>query len=173
LSRTSQSNDNFVQSIEVRNASLSFRLASRRAGRIVAKYFQVRSFFMIDHLGFPVSDLERSKAFYSAAFAPLGIALLAEVTAEQSGGGAHAGYGANGKAFFWIGDGRKPQSATHVAFAAPSRAIVDAFHEAALKAGGRDNGAPGLRPHYHENFYGAFVFDPDGNNIEAVCHSAP
>jgi catechol 2,3-dioxygenase-like lactoylglutathione lyase family enzyme len=128
---------------------------------------------MIDHLGFPVSDFERSKAFYAAAFAPLGITLLAEVTPEQTGGGAHAGFGANGKAFFWIGDGKMPVSTTHVAFATASRALVDAFYQAALTAGGKDNGGPGVRPHYHEHYYGAFVFDPDGNNIEAVCHSPP
>jgi catechol 2,3-dioxygenase-like lactoylglutathione lyase family enzyme len=127
---------------------------------------------MIDHTGFPVSDMEGSKAFYSAALAPLGITLLfeVEVTAEQTGGGAHAGFGAEGKPFFWIGDQGAAPTSLHIAFAAPTRAVVDAFHAAAIKAGGRDNGPPGLRPHYHENYYGAFVLDPDGVNIEAVCH---
>ncbi|MEO3433488.1 VOC family protein [Inquilinus sp. CAU 1745] len=125
---------------------------------------------MLDHMGFAVSDLERSKAFYQAALAPLGIGILMEVTAEQTGGGAHLGFGANGKPFFWIGDGAPLQSPVHVAFTAESRAIVDEFHRAALAAGGANNGGPGLRPHYHPNYYGAFVLDPDGHNIEAVCH---
>jgi catechol 2,3-dioxygenase-like lactoylglutathione lyase family enzyme len=130
---------------------------------------------MLDHIGFPVADFDRSRAFYRAALEPLSIALMIEVSAEQTGGDAHAGFGADGKPFFWIGDGKSPQSttpesATHVAFAAPSRAAVDAFYAAALAAGGRDNGGPGLRAHYHPDYYGAFVFDPDGNNIEAVCH---
>jgi catechol 2,3-dioxygenase-like lactoylglutathione lyase family enzyme len=128
---------------------------------------------VIDHIGFPVSNLERSKGFYSAAFAPLGITLLVEVTPEQSGDGSHAGFGANDKAFFWIGDGKKPAGATHVAFTTTSRDLVDAFYQAALRAGGKDNGGPGVRPYYHPNYYGAFVLDPDGNNIEAVCHSPP
>ena len=126
---------------------------------------------MIDHVGFAVSDMARAKAFYSAALRSLSISLLMEVTAEQTDGGARAGFGADGKPFFWIGDGRRASGATHVAFVARGRADVDAFYDAALKAGGRDNGAPGLRPQYHPNYYGAFVFDPDGNNIEAVCHS--
>lgn len=125
---------------------------------------------MIDHAGFAVSDLERSKAFYLAALRSLGITLLAEVTAEQTGGGAHAGFGAANKPFFWIGDHGRACTGAHFAFAAETRAQVDSFYRAALQAGGRDNGAPGPRPHYHENYYGAFVLDPDGNNIEAVCH---
>ena len=125
---------------------------------------------MIDHTGVAVSDLSKSKAFYTAALQPLGIELLMEVTAEQTGAGAHVGFGAADKAFFWIGDHGSPCSGIHIAFAAGSRAQVDQFYHAALKAGGKDNGEPGLRPHYHENYYGAFVFDPDGNNIEAVCH---
>jgi catechol 2,3-dioxygenase-like lactoylglutathione lyase family enzyme len=125
---------------------------------------------MIDHTGFAVSDLRRSKAFYAAALQPLGIGLLMEVTAEQTGAGAHAGFGAANKPFFWIGDHGSPCSGVHIAFIAESRAQVDQFYRAALRAGGKDNGEPGVRPHYHENYYGAFVFDPDGNNIEAVCH---
>ncbi|PTM43110.1 VOC family protein [Bosea sp. 124] len=126
---------------------------------------------MIDHLGFAVADLERSRAFYAQALAPLAIALVAEVTAEQTGGAAHLGFGAKGKPFFWISSGARPVSGLHVAFAVASRAEVRAFHDAALKAGGTDNGPPGLRLHYHPNYYGAFVLDPDGNNIEAVCHA--
>ena len=126
---------------------------------------------MLDHTGISVSDMNRSKAFYSGALAPLSIVLLMEVTAEQTGGGAHAGFGAGDKAFFWIGSGQRPSGPVHVAFTAQSRSDVDAFYRAALNAGGKDNGAPGLRPHYHPNYYGAFVIDPDGNNIEAVCHA--
>ena len=125
---------------------------------------------MLDHTGFVVSDLNKSKVFYTSALQPLGITLIFEVTAEQSGGGAHAGFGAANKPFFWIGDHGLPRGGAHVAFVAASRAQVVQFYEAALQAGGRDNGKPGLRPHYHDNYYGAFVFDPDGNNIEAVGH---
>ena len=125
---------------------------------------------MIDHTGFAVSDLSRAKAFYAAALQPLGIELLMEVTVEQTGAGAHAGFGAEAKPFFWIGDHAAPCSGVHIAFTAENRAQVDAFYRAALQAGGKDNGGPGLRPHYHANYYGAFVLDPDGNNIEAVCH---
>ena len=127
---------------------------------------------MFDHLGFAVSDYSRSLAFYRAALAPLGIALVVEVTPEQSGGEAHAGFGREGRPRFWIGTGRAALGPLHVAFEASSRAQVDAFHRAALAAGARDHGAPGLRPHYHPDYYGAFVLDPDGHNIEAVCHRA-
>ncbi|WP_313351891.1 VOC family protein, partial [Paracoccus sp. (in: a-proteobacteria)] len=97
-----------------------------------------------------------------------------EVTEEMTGGhGPHLGYGRDGKPFFWIGSGRVAVAATHVALSAPDRATVDAFHAAALAAGGRDNGAPGLRPDYHPGYYAAFVLDPDGNNIEAVHHGEP
>jgi catechol 2,3-dioxygenase-like lactoylglutathione lyase family enzyme len=92
-----------------------------------------------------------------------------EVSAEETGGDAHAGFGKDSKAFFWIGTGNKPRGGTHVAFTARTRSDVDSFYQAALAAGGRDNGAPGLRPHYHPNHYAAFVLDPDGNNVEAVC----
>ena len=125
---------------------------------------------MLDHIGLSVADFERAKAFYHAALKPLGLGAIMEVTAEETGGDAHAGFGENDKAFFWIGTGAKPRGGTHVAFTAKTRAEVEAFYHAALAAGGRDNGAPGLRPEYHPNYYGAFVFDPDGNNIEAVCH---
>jgi catechol 2,3-dioxygenase-like lactoylglutathione lyase family enzyme len=125
---------------------------------------------MLDHIGFAVSDFDKSKAFYLEALEPLSIVLIAEVAAEQAGGDAHAGFGADDKAFFWIGTGGKTQGGTHVAFATGSRANVDAFYAAAIGAGGTDNGGPGLRPHYHPDYYGAFVRDPDGNNIEAVCH---
>jgi catechol 2,3-dioxygenase-like lactoylglutathione lyase family enzyme len=127
---------------------------------------------MLDHTGFAVSDFERSRAFYEAALAPLSISLIVEFSAEQTGSDAYAGFGSEGRPYFWIGDGGGAFDGLHIAFAARTRAEVDAFHHAALQAGGRDNGAPGLRPHYHENYYGAFVLDPDGVNIEAVCHKA-
>ncbi len=126
---------------------------------------------MLDHIGFSVADFDISKEFYRRALAPLGLQLLMEVTREQTGGDAHAGFGANDKAFFWIGTGAKPKGGLHVAFPARARADVDAFYKTALVAGGKDNGGPGLRPQYHANYYGAFVLDPDGNNIEAVCHA--
>nr|WP_222928130.1 VOC family protein [Luteimonas viscosa] len=125
---------------------------------------------MLDHVGVPVSDYARSLAFYRQALAPLGIVLLMEMTPEATGGNGAAGFGSGEEPFFWFGDDGAPGVHTHVAFRADSRAQVDAFHAAALAAGGRDNGAPGLRPHYHEHYYGAFVLDPDGHNIEAVCH---
>jgi catechol 2,3-dioxygenase-like lactoylglutathione lyase family enzyme len=124
---------------------------------------------MIDHIGFSVSDIERSKTFYVDALKPLGIGVVVEVSAEQTGADAHAGFGKDNRAFFWIGAGAKPKGGTHLAFVAGTRAEVDSFYRAALAAGGRDNGPPGFRPHYHPNHYGAFVLDPDGNNVEAVC----
>lgn len=126
---------------------------------------------MIDHIGLAVSNLSASRAFYEKALAPLGIAVIMEVTEEMTGGhGAHLGLGRDDDPVFWIGSGRPASRGVHVAFAAGDHATVDAFHAAALAAGGQDNGAPGLRPEYHPGYYGAFVLDPDGNNIEAVCH---
>jgi catechol 2,3-dioxygenase-like lactoylglutathione lyase family enzyme len=121
---------------------------------------------MLDHVTIGVSDIERSKAFYDAVLPVLGI------TRRYAEGEKFAGYGAERKAFFWIGRRSREQTDVHVAFTCQSRQLVDRFFEAALAAGGRDNGHPGLRPHYHENYYGAFVLDPDGHNIEAVCHRA-
>jgi catechol 2,3-dioxygenase-like lactoylglutathione lyase family enzyme len=127
---------------------------------------------MIDHIGFPVSDYARAKAFYTKALAPLGYTLIMEVGAEHTESDAPAaGFGADGKPDFWIGGEGGLQKALHVAIMAKDRAGVNAFFQAALEAGGKDNGAPGLRPHYHPNYYGAFVLDPDGHNIEAVCHA--
>ena len=125
---------------------------------------------MLDHVGLAVSDIEKSRVFYQKALSPLGIMLLYDITAEQTDGEAYVGFGEDQKPYFWIGTGKQAHGGLHVAFTAADRETVDAFHKAALAAGGRDNGAPGLRPHYHENYYGAFVLDPDGNNIEAVCH---
>ena len=118
---------------------------------------------MLDHVSLCVSDIERSRKFYDQALRPLGIERL------YAEGETASGYGANRKAFFWIGLRKAVQTGSHVAFAAEDRQTVDRFHQAALSAGGRDNGPPGLRPHYHEDYYGAFVLDPDGHNIEAVC----
>ncbi|MFC5740730.1 VOC family protein [Dyella tabacisoli] len=124
---------------------------------------------MFDHLGLQVSNYEHSKTFYLQALAPLDVALVMEVTAEQTGDCAHAGFGIDGKPSFWISETLTPAHGMHIALTAKSRATVDAFYAAALAAGGRDNGAPGPRPHYHPDYYGAFVLDRDGNNIEAVC----
>ena len=125
---------------------------------------------MIDHIGIGVSDFGRAKAFYEKIFAPLGYRLVMEVTPEQTGDYAAAGFG-DAKPDFWIGGTDQPISRSHVAFAAKDRPAVDAFYKAAIAAGAKDNGPPGLRPHYHANYYGAFVLDFDGHNLEAVCHA--
>ena len=128
---------------------------------------------MIDHVGFAVADAERSRAFYEQALAPLGLRLVTSIPAEENGsGGAAHGFGTDGDPFFWIGDNERVGEGTHVAFRAESRAEVDAFYAAAMAAGARDNGPPGPRPKYGPNYYAAFVFDPDGANIEAVCNKA-
>jgi catechol 2,3-dioxygenase-like lactoylglutathione lyase family enzyme len=125
---------------------------------------------MIDHIGIGVTDYARARAFYDKALAPLGITLVMEVTAEQTGDEPAAGYGENGKPCFWVAPS-KQTARIHVAFTATTRATVDAFYKVAMAAGATDNGGPGVRPHYHPNYYGAFVLDPDGHNIEAVCHT--
>ena len=125
---------------------------------------------MIDHTGVMVSNFARSRDFYERALAPLGYAKLMEFSAAVTGHTDTAGFGEPPKPDFWISRGTPNQPIVHVAFRANNRAQVDAFHQAAVAAGGQDNGAPGLRPHYHPNYYGAFVLDPDGHNIEAVCH---
>jgi catechol 2,3-dioxygenase-like lactoylglutathione lyase family enzyme len=119
---------------------------------------------MIDHIGIEVTDIDRSVAFYERALAPLGYKLV--MRSER-----FAGFGIGGDADFWIGAG-KPDRAIHVAFRADKRSVVTAFYQAAIAAGGVDNGPPGPRPVYHEHYYGAFVRDPDGHNVEAVCHEA-
>ncbi len=118
---------------------------------------------MIDHLIIGVRDAVVSRAFYAKALAPLGVQVLFD---HPTSG---IGFGVDGKPAFFVA-AREPSGPVHVAFASPDRATVDAFHREALAAGGRDNGQPGLRPQYHAAYYGAFVLDPDGNNIEAVCH---
>lgn len=128
---------------------------------------------MIDHIGFPVSDYEKSKHFYEKALAPLGYKIIMETTAQQTESGAPAvGFGVGHKPDFWIGGEGRLGGIIHVALTVEKRAIVDAFYKAAIAAGGKDNGPPGLRPHYHKNYYAAFVLDPDGHNIETVCHHA-
>ena len=133
---------------------------------------------MIDHIGLRVTDLARSRAFYDAAFAPLGIDVVMSVGAEITGDSEVLGYGPRadgrdiqaGKPSFWISQEEALTGPMHVAFVASTRAAVDAFYAAAMAAGGRDNGGPGLRPDYHPDYYAAFVLDPDGNNVEAVTH---
>lgn len=117
---------------------------------------------MIDHVTIGVDDVAASRAFYERALEPLGMAVV-------MGGEYGAGFGRDGKPEFWIRSrtGRDP---VHIAFSSPDRATVDAFHAAALAAGGTDNGGPGVREHYHPSYYAAFVLDPDGHNVEAVCH---
>ena len=119
---------------------------------------------MIDHTGVAVSDVAKSKAFYKAALAPLGYAVIMEFDAA-------AGFGVPPKPDFWMGKAFGGVSHVHVAFHAETRAQVVAFYKAAIAAGCKENGPPGLRPHYHATYYGAFVLDPDGHNIEAVCHA--
>lgn len=121
---------------------------------------------MLDHIMLTVTDFTSAKRFYGAALAPLGYEILMSFPEA-------VGMGTGGKADFWLGRGPKNTPALHVAFRAASRSEVDAFYEAALAAGGTDNGAPGVRSHYHPNYYGAFVRDSDGNNVEAVCHDGP
>jgi catechol 2,3-dioxygenase-like lactoylglutathione lyase family enzyme len=124
----------------------------------------------IDHINLSVSDFAAAKAFYAAALKPLGIAVLMEFPKSVTGSCDFAGLGANGKPFFWLAATGKTAPGVHVAFAANSRAEVDAFYAAAIAAGGKDNGKPGIRTQYHPHYYGAFVLDADGHNIEAVCH---
>lgn len=126
---------------------------------------------MIDHTGVSASNFDKSKAFYTQALSAIGYALLLEFPASVTGHTDVAGFGEPPKADFWINKGAPNNPPVHVAFRVSSRAVVDAFYKTARAAGGRDNGAPGIRPHFHEHYYGAFVLDPDGNNIEAVCHS--
>jgi catechol 2,3-dioxygenase-like lactoylglutathione lyase family enzyme len=126
---------------------------------------------IVDHLGLQVSDYSRALRFYRQALSPLGISVVMQVTKEETGSYEGAGFGRDEKPSFWIGAGDRTAPGVHVAFVAENRAAVDRFFEAALAAGGVDNGAPGIRAHYHPNYYGAFVLDPEGHNIEAVCHA--
>lgn len=126
---------------------------------------------MLDHIGLSVADYPKAKAFYDAVMPTIGASCVVALTAADTGGTYEgAGYGVNSKPSFWIGTGARTKGSLHIAFVAESRAAVDAFHAAAIAAGGTDNGPPGIRAHYHPNYYGAFVLDLDGHNIEAVCH---
>ena len=125
---------------------------------------------MIDHTGVGVSNFEKSKVFYSKALAPLGYKLLLEFPAAVTKSADVAGFGEPPKPDFWINSGKPQIPPVHIAFRASSKDQVDLFYEAAIAAGGKDNGKPGLRPQYHEKYYGAFVLDLDGHNIEAVFH---
>jgi catechol 2,3-dioxygenase-like lactoylglutathione lyase family enzyme len=126
---------------------------------------------MFDHMGFDVRDLKKSMGFYDAALLPLGLKRM--VFSEEWGAAGYGDGSGSGRPRFWLGQGSPSNGAdeTHLCFSAKTRQEVDAFYAAALLAGGRDNGPPGLRPMYHPNYYGGFVLDPDGNGIEACCHS--
>lgn len=126
---------------------------------------------MIDHTGLVVSDPKKSRAFYEAALAPLAYAVLREIPTQHTAGKVVFGMGVKPKPDFWVAEGTPNEPRIHIAFRAESRAQVDAFYAAAMANGGRDNGPPGERPHYHEHYYGAFVLDPDGHNVEAVVHT--
>jgi catechol 2,3-dioxygenase-like lactoylglutathione lyase family enzyme len=125
---------------------------------------------MIDHLTINVSNILSSKQFYQQALAPAGYALLKEFPASVAGK-EFAGFGPDGITNFWLIESTPNEPRIHIAFRAENRAQVDAFYDAAIKAGGKDNGGPGVRAHYHANYYGAYVLDPDGHNVEVVCHT--
>ncbi len=125
---------------------------------------------MLDHTGYNMANPKKSRAFYEKALAPLGYKILMEIPTEFTGGKVVFGMGVPPKPDFWLAEGTPNEPRIHLAFRAANRKQVDEFYKAALAAGGRDNGPPGPRPHYHKDYYGAFVFDPDGHNVEAVCH---
>lgn len=125
---------------------------------------------MIDHTGVSVRNFEASKKFYVGTLGAIGYELLMELSAAVTGSNDVAGFGVAPKPDFWIASGEPNVPPIHVAFRVANRGMVDAFHQAGLAAGGRDNGSPGVRAHYHPNYYGAFVLDLDGHNVEAVCH---
>jgi catechol 2,3-dioxygenase-like lactoylglutathione lyase family enzyme len=126
---------------------------------------------IIDHTSLSVADFATMLAFYEQALGPLGVTTLMRFGKDVTGDFDVAGLGRE-KPFLWIADGGKTTPHVHLALRADDRAQVDAFHKAALAAGGTDNGGPGLRPHYHANYYAAFIIDPEGHNLEAVCHKA-
>jgi catechol 2,3-dioxygenase-like lactoylglutathione lyase family enzyme len=124
---------------------------------------------IIDHTSLSVADFAAMLAFYEKALAPLGVKVLMRFGKEVTGNVEVAGLGRE-KPFLWLADAGKTEPRVHLAIRADSNAGVDAFYQAGIAAGGRDNGGPGLRPHYHPGYYGAFVIDPEGHNLEAVCH---
>jgi catechol 2,3-dioxygenase-like lactoylglutathione lyase family enzyme len=158
--------------VHTRSAARSCHAATLPCRSIVVPNTEKGTFMTdaIDHVGWQVDDYDRSIKFYSAALKPLGWKKQMEFKWD---GGKTAGFGPAGKPFLWLSTGGKTSPHIHFAFAAPDRGAVDAFYKAAMKAGGKDNGKPGLRPEYHEHYYAAFVFDPDGHNIEAVIHTPP
>lgn len=124
----------------------------------------------IDHVGLGVSDIADAQAFYEAALSPLGIELLMSIEADPPGSTPRRlGFGSEGKPFLWLHAALPPSQGTHIALIAQNREAVDAFHAAGIAAGGQDNGAPGIRLHYHSNYYAAYVLGPQGVNVEAVC----
>jgi catechol 2,3-dioxygenase-like lactoylglutathione lyase family enzyme len=127
---------------------------------------------VIVHVGIHVSDIERSKRFYSEALKPIGYQMIRQHGVTPSRPAASAGFGESPRADLWIYQGKPNPARTHIAFQVNKRALVDAFYQAAIAAGGKDNGGPGLRPQYNSNYYSGFVLDPDGYNIEAVCREA-
>jgi catechol 2,3-dioxygenase-like lactoylglutathione lyase family enzyme len=127
---------------------------------------------MIAHVGIHVSDIERSKKFYAEALKPIGYQMIREYGITPTRPAASAGFGEPPRADLWIYQGKPDPASSHIAFLVNKRALVDAFYQAAIAAGGKDNGGPGLRPQYNPNYYGGFVLDPDGYNIEAVCREA-
>jgi catechol 2,3-dioxygenase-like lactoylglutathione lyase family enzyme len=145
-----------------RTGSSAFRNVPRKSRSKIEGVSPPVTLPLIDHLALRVRDVRRSRTFYERALEPFGVEVV-----ESSQG---PGFAIEGGGDFWIGEGEPPAAPIHVAFAAADRATVDKFHRAAVEAGGRDNGAPGLRPHYHAGYYAAFVIDPDGNNVEAVFH---
>ncbi len=125
---------------------------------------------MIDHTGIAVSDPKKSREFYEKALAPIGYKVLAEIPLEFTGGKVVLGLGEAPKPDFWLAEGKPNEPRIHVCFRTDARSKIDEFHKAAIAAGGKDNGPPGIRAHYHKNYYAAFVHDPDGHNVEVVCH---
>lgn len=128
---------------------------------------------MIDHMSSYATDYQKTKEFYLKAFEPLGYSIQMEFVAEWNTDFPNqhmCAFGVEGQPTFWIIEVKEAVTPRHTAFVAANRKLVDSFYQNGLANGGKDNGGPGLRPQYHEHYYGAFLYDPDGNNVEAVCH---